>query len=222
MADTNKKVTDTDKKVTDTDKKAPDTDKKEVAKTEKGEKPQRAVAKIGILTWVIMAAVVVLLAGSGFVLGRLFAGSPSPETTESSQENAPAEKSKAEKPKKEETKAEKTTPAGPNDAWYYNELESVVVNPDEPGATRYVRVGLTLEISSGLTKEKAAEIILAKKPLLVNWLNLYFKSLTLGEMQNDRDMKRILSQICDSFNEILFPGVKPQIKKILIREFNIQ
>jgi flagellar basal body-associated protein FliL len=225
-------MADTDKKVTDTDKKAPDTDKKEVAKTEKDEKPQQAGAKIGILTWVIMAAVVVLLAGSGFVLGRLFAGSPSPETTKSSQENAPAEKSKAEKPKKEgekgekhkkeETKAGKTTPAGPNDAWYYNELESVVVNPDEPGATRYVRVGLTLEISSGLTKEKATEIILAKKPLLVNWLNLYFKSLTLSEMQNDRDMKRILSQICDSFNEILFPNAKPQIKKILIREFNIQ
>ncbi|MGD0785626.1 MAG: flagellar basal body-associated FliL family protein [Sedimentisphaerales bacterium] len=226
MADTDKKVADTDKKVTDTDKKAPDTDKKEVAKTEKDEKPQQAGAKIGILTWVIMAAVVVLLAGSGFVLGRLFAGSPSPETTKSSQENAPAEKSKAEKPKKEETKAEKkisdNLPAGPNDAWYYNELESVVVNPDEPGATRYVRVGLTLEISSGLTKEKAAKIILAKKPLLVNWLNLYFKSLTLSEMQNDRDMKRILSQICDSFNEILFPDAKPQIKKILIREFNIQ
>ena len=219
-------MADTDKKVTDTDKKAPDTDKKEVAKTEKDEKPQQAGAKIGILTWVIMAAVVVLLAGSGFVLGRLFAGSPSPGTTESSQGNAPAEKSKAEKPKKEETKAEKkisdNLPAGPNDAWYYNELESVVVNPDEPGATRYVRVGLTLEISSGLTKEKAAKIILAKKPLLVNWLNLYFKSLTLSEMQNDRDMKRILSQICDSFNEILFPDAKPQIKKILIREFNIQ
>lgn len=208
-------MADTDKKVTDTDKKAADTDKKEEAKTEKDEKPQQAGAKIGILTWIIMAAVVVLLAGSGFVLGRLFAGSPSPEATESSQENS----QKSEQAEKQITS---NTQASPNDTWYYNELESVVVNPDEPGATRYVRVGLTLEISSGLTKERAEEIILAKKPLLVNWLNLYFKSLTLGEMQNDRDMKRILSQICDSFNEILFPDAKPQIKKILIREFNIQ
>jgi hypothetical protein len=41
-------------------------------------------------------------------------------------------------------------------------------------------------------------------------------------MQNDRDMKRILAQICDAFNEVLFPEQKPKIKKILIREFNIQ
>jgi hypothetical protein len=41
-------------------------------------------------------------------------------------------------------------------------------------------------------------------------------------MQNDRDMKRMLVQICDAFNEILFPDEKPKIKKILIREFNIQ
>ncbi len=208
-------MADTDKKVTDTDKKAADTDKKEVTKTEKDEKPQQAGAKIGILTWVIMAAVVVLLAGSGFVLGRLFAGSPSPETAESSQENT-QESTQPEK------KMSDNLQTGPNDIWYYNELESVVVNPDEPGATRFVRVGLTLEMSSGISKEKAKELIETQKPLLVNWLNLYFKSLTLGQMQNDRDMKRILSQICDSFNEILFPSAKPQIKKILIREFNIQ
>ena len=109
--------------------------------------------------------------------------------------------------------------------WYYNDLESIVVNPDEPGATRFVRVGLILEISSALDKDKIKkikELIEAKKPPLINWLNLYFKSLTLGEMENDRDMKRILAQICDAFNEILFPDAKPQIKKILIREFNIQ
>jgi hypothetical protein len=41
-------------------------------------------------------------------------------------------------------------------------------------------------------------------------------------MRNDRDMKRIQSQILDAFNEILFPSNKRQIKKVLIREFNIQ
>ncbi|MGB8226966.1 MAG: flagellar basal body-associated FliL family protein [Sedimentisphaerales bacterium] len=185
------------------------------AQPEKSEKPQQTGAKTGILMWLIMAVVVVLFAGSGFALGRLLAGSfspsPSPETAEHSQENKQQEKS-----------ASDNSEADPNDTWFYNELESVVVNPDEPGATRFVRVGLTLEMSSGLSKEKAKELIDTKKPLLVNWLNLYFKSLTLGEMQNDRDMKRILLQICDAFNENLFPGEKPKIKKILIREFNIQ
>jgi flagellar basal body-associated protein FliL len=190
-----------------------DTDdkKKENTKVEKNEQYRQAGTKISILTWIIMMVVVVLLAGSGFVLGRLFAGSSSPETTESFQENS---RTKKLMPDDSET--------GSQDTWYYNDLESVVVNPDEPGATRFVRVGLILEISSGLSKEKAKELIEAKKPPLINWLNLYFKSLTLDEMENDRDIKRILSQICDSFNEMLFPNAKPQIKRILIREFNIQ
>ena len=188
--------------------------KTEDAKTEKDEQAGQDGTKIGLLAWIIMAVVVVLLAGSGFALGRLFAGSSSPQTDESSQENAQAEEILPDD--------SKTASKG---TWYYNGLESVVVNPDEPGATRFVRVGLILEISSALDKKTIKDIedlIRVKKPPLINWLNLYFKSLTLEEMENDRDIKRILTQICDAFNEILFPDAKPQIKKILIREFNIQ
>ena len=219
----------------ETDKKAAETEKevKEVPKPEKGEVAKQTAAKIGILTWIIMAVVVAVLAGPGFVLGRLFARTPSSDTAPSSQgnkqaENPKTEKTPAEKPKseKEKTQTEKkpSEKSGPEskDTWYYNDLEAVVVNPDEPGATRFVRIGVTLEMSAELTKEKAKEVIDAKKPPLINWLNLYFKSLTLGEMQNDKDVKRILSQICDAFNEILFPDAKPQIKQVLIREFNIQ
>ena len=186
-------------------------DKKTEDAPEKDEKSQPTGTKISILTWAIIAVAITLLGGSGFFLGQLFAGSSSPQTTESSPEDTPPEKSTANDPG---TKSK--------DTWYYNDLESVVVNPDEPGATRFVRVGLILEMSAGLAKERAQGLIEAKKPPLINWLNLYFKSLTLEEMENDRDMKRILSQICDSFNEILFPDARPQIKRILIREFNIQ
>ncbi len=193
-----------------------DTDKKAAVKPEKEASPQKAGGKIGIVTWAIMAVVVVLLAGSGFMLGRLFAGTAPSQTEESVQEEAQQSEQTEKKTAGDGTQKPSAS------TWYYDELESVVVNPDEPGATRYVRVGLTLEMSSKLTGMKASEIILAQKPLLINWLNLYFKSLTLGQMQNDKDIKRILSQICDAFNEILFPDAKPQIERILIREFNIQ
>lgn len=171
-----------------------------------------ADVKVGILTWVIMATVVVALSSSGFVLGRLVACSPSSDTAEVSQENVSPASVPQDPPS---TPANKST-------WYYNELESIVVNPKEPGATRYVRVGLILEMDKELSQEKARTMIENKKPLLINWLNLYFKGLSLSQMEDERDMNRILSQVCDGFNEILFSETEPQIRKILIREFNIQ
>jgi len=193
-----------------------DKKKEEAAKTEKDEQSKdeqskETGTKISLLTWIIIAVVVALISGSGFVVGRLLPGSSSPETTESPQENTQTEKVAAD-----------VTETDSKDTWYYNELESVVVNPNEPGATRFIRIGLILEISSELIEEEAKVLIDAKKPSLINWLNLHFKSLTLNEIENGKDMKRILLEICDAFNEILFPDAKPQIKTILIREFNIQ
>jgi flagellar basal body-associated protein FliL len=182
------------------------------AKDEPKEQATQSGAKISILTWIIMAVVIVVMAGSGFVLGRLLAGSSATTTT-----TDPSQ----EKPQTEDIVPD-SSDTGSKDTWYYNELESVVVNPDVPGATRYVRVGLILEMSSGLSENEATKLMGAKKPLLMNWLNLYFKSLTLAEMGNDTDLRRILSQVCDAFNEMLFGDAKPQIKRILIREFNIQ
>jgi flagellar basal body-associated protein FliL len=181
---------------------------------DKDDAAKPAEVKIGIVTWAIMLTIVAVLSGSGFFLGRLLAHSaPGPETTESQED----EKSPSPPPP--------STPGSANASegtWYYNDLKPVVVNPNEPGATRFVRVDLILEVSNELTPEKATETILAKTPLLINWINLYLKSLSLSQMENEKDMKRILSQICDGFNEILFFESKPQIKNVLIREFNIQ
>ena len=197
------------KKNEDIKEKSADTDAKK--KDEKNKQPEQAGSKINIMTLIIMAVIVVFLAGSGFVLGRLFADPSTPETTESPQED---------------TKTKEVVPdnsqINSQDNWYYSDLESVVVNPFEPGATRYVRVGLILEMSFELNESEASILIENKKPLMISWLNVYLKGLTLSEMENDKDMKRILSQTCDSFNEILFPEAKPKIKRILIREFNIQ
>ncbi len=191
-----------------------DKDKEKEKKTDKADvPPSQAGAKTGIVTWVIMAAVIIMMSGSGFVLGRLLAGHSSPETAPALPQDAPQE------PVAPPAPDSASSTAGP---WYYNDLESVVVNPAEPGATRFIRVGLILEMDQVSEQEKTKAQIDAKKPLLVNYLNLYFKNLTLSEVENEKDISRHLLQICDAFNEILFPGAKPLIKKILIREFNIQ
>jgi len=188
-------------------------DDKEKNETKQDAPKETTEAKISFLTWAIIAGTVIVLSGSGYFLGRLLAVSPStPE---------------GEKVPVQEQEPAKSSPAAesnqiPNGTWYYKDMESVVVNPNEPGATRFVRVGLILEVNNELNEEAAKAVFLSKNPLLINWLNLYFKSLTLSQMENEKDMKRILSQICDGFNEILFPEAKPQIKNVLIREFNIQ
>lgn len=189
-------------------------DKNTENKTEDKQDPQKSTkVKIGIVTWLIMIMVIAALSSSGYVVGRLVAGSSPTADTVLPEDEKNTEETPSDAPKARE---------GASGTWYYETLEPVVVNPDEPGATRFVRVGLILEISNELSQEKAAEMFKNKKHLLINWLNLYFKSLSLDQMENERDMKRILSQICDGFNEILFPEAKPLIKNVLIREFNIQ
>mgnify|MGYP006308171037 CR=1 FL=1 len=174
-------------------------------------------AQIGLVTWLASRFVIAAISGSGFVVGRLMAGNMQKQAAgDETAQGETDEQNPDGTPRKE--KAQK----GDEGTWYYNDLESVVVNPDEPGATRFVRVGLILEISSELSQEKATQMIQGKSPRLINWLNLYFKSLSLDQMENERDMKRILSHICDGFNDILFPEAKPQIQSVLIREFNIQ
>ena len=173
--------------------------------------------KVGILTWVIMVVVILVLSGSGFVVGRLVADSAGPRSDEEIAEQAVAQ---ADARAAED--AEEDSESGATDSWYYDTLESVVVNPDEPGATRFVRVGLILEMNAGFTKDEAEKLVPQKQPLLINWLNLYFKGLSLDQMEDEKDMNHILAQITDAFNEILFPNARPQIKRTLIREFNIQ
>lgn len=188
----------------------------------KEKKDPSAEGKVGILTWIIMAAVVLVLSGSGFVVGRLVADSAGPRSQAEIAEQAAAQ---AEVKAVDEAGNESGTDSQTktSDTWYYDQLASVVVNPDEPGATRFVRVGLILEMNATFTKENAEKLIKEQKePLLVNWLNLYFKGLSLDQMEDEKDMNHILAQITDAFNEILFPNAKPQIKRTLIREFNIQ
>jgi flagellar basal body-associated protein FliL len=190
------------------DKKNQDDAGEEKTAEEKNETKQEGKTGIGIVTWIILAVIVVICAGSGLLLGRLFAGSNEPQT--------------------QPAKADELTPVETDDSgkdsgssWYYD-LEPVVANLDEPGVTRYVRATITLEISSSLEQNKGVKLIEEKKPVLTNWLTIYLASLTLEDTRGDRNLKRIQLQILDAFNETLFPDAKPLIKHVLFKEFAIQ
>ncbi len=196
-----------------------DVEKQEDSETEQ---PDEKTSTGGFLQWIIMAVVVVVCAGAGLGLGRLFAGSGEAQTAEPSQQSAerlPADRSA--QPEGLKADVPNLTGGDSQKTWYYN-LEPVVANLNEPGVTRYVRAALTLEISSDVDENKGTGFIEEKRPLLTNWLTIYLASLSIEDIRGDKGLKRIQSEVLDAFNERLFPDSRPQIKKILFKEFAIQ
>ena len=167
-----------------------------------------------LLPWVILIVVVIFCAGAGFGLGRLFAGSRTPDTA--AVDSAPDSSNQ---------KGDLNTPgdseASSNNVWYYD-LDPVVASLNEPSVTRYVRASLTLQMSSDLEQKKGTEILDKKKPVLINWLTVYLSGLSLEDIRGDKNLKAIQWKVCESFNEILFPDSKAYLKEILIKEFPVQ
>ena len=190
------------------------------------------------LPFIIIGVIVLVAAGVGIGLGRLLASSKPPSAEEVVQgKESPAEKSaakpavekgeksKSEKPaseksKGESSKSEKNT-VKEGDAWYYN-LDPVVANLDEPGTTRYIRTAFILEMSPDISVEKGTAFLEQKKPLIANLLTIYLAGLNIETTRGDKNLKRIQSELCDTFNEQLFPESKPMVKRVLIKEFAIQ
>ena len=194
-----------------------------------------------LLPIIIVVVIVMVAAGAGFGLSRLFAGSskspsaeeataekeaPAPDAKEAAKpaaekgEKSKSEKTAGEKYKSESSKSEKNTPKE-GEAWYYN-LDPVVANLDEPGATRYIRTAFILEMSPDISSEKGTAILEQKKPLIANLLTIYLAGLNIETTRGDKNLKRIQSELCDTFNEQLFPESKPMVKRVLIKEFAVQ
>ncbi len=188
-----------------------DTKEQKEPQAEKGEKK----SFIGrFLPWMIIAAVVVVCAGAGFGLGRLFAGPGETEAAEASPK--PDESNQV-----EDLTADDDSTSGSGKVWYYD-LDPVIANLNEPGVSRYVRASFTLEISAETDPKKGAAFFDEKKPILTDMLFVYLSGLSLKDIQGDKNLKGIQSRIREFFNEKLFPDSKPQIKRVLIKEFPVQ
>jgi len=172
------------------------------------EEPKKPQSKKGILQWAILGAVVIVLAGAGFFLGRMLKGSSVPAAADATQQ---------------ETQTQ-TDDSAPDDGktWFYKDFEPVVANLNDPGVMRYVRATLTFELSSAAQPDTTTKLFQEKTPILTNWLTIYLASLSLEDIRGDKNLKRIQAQILDAYNEELFPNQKPKIVHILFREFAIQ
>jgi flagellar basal body-associated protein FliL len=203
---------------------APAENKETKDKAEKGK--GRSIVPIAIVTVIVLVA-----AGAGVGLSRLFAGSSrqkqADDATASAEKEIPKsdEKSEGGKKESEKSKGEKpksvTAAIKGDDGWYFN-LDPVVANLDEPGATRYVRAAFTLEMPAELNIDKGTAFLEQKKPLITNLLTIYLAGLNIESIRGDKNLKRIQADLCDLFNERLYPDSKPMIRRILIKEFAVQ
>jgi flagellar basal body-associated protein FliL len=166
------------------------------------------------LPWIIMVVVVLICAGAGLSVGRLFAGSGKPEAAESDSGSNVSARIK-------DLKADNNSTKDTAKVWYYD-LDPVMANLNEPTVTRYVRASLTLEMSADLDVKKGTAFLDEKKPILVNWLTVYLSSLSLEDIRGDNNLRSIQSHIRDAFSEKLFPNSRSQIKQVLIKEFPVQ
>ncbi len=178
-------------------------------KIENEEEPKQPATKAGMLQWVILGVVVLVCAGSGYIIARIIAGPAAPGDQQQSQADPSA------------TITIEDTSADASETWFYD-FSPIVSNLDEPGATRYVRTVLTLEMSGRADRKATEKLLEAKTPILINWLTIYLASLSIDDVRGDKNLKRIQAQILDAFNGQLFPDQKPMIKHVLFKEFAVQ
>ena len=173
-------------------------------------KPQAKPA--GILPWLIPTVVVVLFAAGGFLVGRSFGTRGQAQNAAGAEANRPPE---ATLPKEPDLKA------GTGQSWYYD-LDPIVVNLNDPGVTRYVRISLTLEVSSAMDEKEGKPFLDQKRPLMKHWLTLFLSNQTIEDARGEKNLMRMQTQILETLNTGLFPEGKPRIKSVLFKEFAIQ
>ena len=193
---------------------ADDIKEQEEQKDPKAETSDKKSLIARFLPWIIILVVVLIGAFAGLSVGRLFAGSGTPEASESGSKSDAAARI-------EELKADNNSAEDSAKVWYYD-LDPVVANLNEPTVTRYVRASLTLEMSAEMDVKKGTAFLDEKKPILINWLTVYLSSLGLEDIRGDKNLRSIQSYVRDAFNEKLFPDARPQIKQVLIKEFPVQ
>jgi flagellar basal body-associated protein FliL len=157
----------------------------------------------------IILIVAAIGAAGGFTTARVVAAKLNPKDPNN------LKQAQSDKPK-ERVKADDE-----NGVWYYQH-EPVVSCLDEKDVKRYIRATLTFAISSSLPEQEGKALFKEKTPLLTNYLTIYLASLNLDSVRGGNNLRKIKSEICDDFNEKLFPDQKPIIKEILFKEWAIQ
>jgi len=183
-------------------------------KEEKAPEPEAPKKKgtAAILPWLIPVGAAVLFVVMGFAVGRLFG-------TRGKAQNISA--AEAPNPPEAQVPHESKGPIAKGATWFYD-TDAVIVNLNETGLSRYIRVSLTLEVGNGLIEKEGQQFLDQKKPLLKHWMTLLLSNETVDDIRGGKNLQRILTKITDMFNQGLFPDAKPHIVAVYLKEWSIQ
>ena len=182
-------------------------EKKDEKKEDQGEK--KPASKGSLIGTIIMVLVVLICGAGGYGLSFIFAkGEASPEDAQVQEEPSDAV----------ENLLSNSDEAQP---WMF-EMSPIIANLDEPGATRMIRITVMVEMSADLDETEGMLFLGKKEPYLRDWVSTYLSGLTLDKVGGSGNRERIKLSIFEKFGEILFPGAKSYVKKILIKDYAIQ
>ena len=156
-------------------------------------------AGLSLIALVLVAAVLLLAAVSGFMLGRLM----------SSQETEAAE----------EAAAEEVQEAA---EYVFLPFDMTVVNLADARLTRYLSVTLSLQVNRESSSAVRQVFESDRKAIFKNWLISHLSDKKLEEVKGSASLNELRREILDGFNSILAGHVKERIEAVLFEEFNVQ
>jgi len=160
--------------------------------------------KRGLMTWVLLGAVGVVVAGGAGAGASILLKPGTQEVTGVGPAAATAEQPDDE----------------PKEFEYYS-FEPVTVNLNVRRGNRYLKIKMFLAIAQN-EKDEVTPLLDEKQKELKDWLMGYLRDHTVEEVTGKKNQVRIQREIAQSFNERLWPTSRPRIDHVLFDEFTMQ
>lgn len=161
--------------------------------------------KGGPMIWVVLAVVLVIGAGGGFLASRMMDTGPSEVGAE---EPAPMPVGVPQ-------------PRANSGEMGFFQFESITVNLNEERLRRFIRAKISLAIEKDELGE-ATKLLEQRMEQVKSWLNIYLAGCTLEDVRGPKNLRRIQREIAEMLNERLWPDRKPVIREVLLNEWQVQ
>lgn len=182
------------------------------------DKPEKDSGGRGkILRLLLPVGIAVLAGAGGHVVNKMLAGDSTPAQAVADSQQADGQVSQ----QGDSTGSNTDEFNGEIQEYVYHDMDPITANVNVPRLTRHVRVTLTLALRKEGADE-AIEVIESKMPDLRNWVTVYLADRSIDDLRGAKSLNRILSDIGDSFNDMLWPNQRPRILKMMLKEWVVQ